>query len=102
MLGGMKVFHVRLCQKGLLLWLALLAPLMAIPNLRVELPRVIRNYMFVLDITQSMNVRDMTVAGLPASRLAFARHLLGSSIARFPCGTKIRVALLPTRRCGNT
>jgi mxaL protein len=93
MLGGMKDFHARLRQKGLLLWLALLALLLAILNPRVELPRDIRNYVFVLDITQSMNVRDMTVAGLPATRLAFAQHLLGASIARLPCGTKTSVAL---------
>jgi len=89
----MKAFHAWLVHQGLILWLALLALLLAIQNPSIELPRDIRNYVFVLDITQSMNVNDMTLDGNSASRLAFARRLLGDTIDKLPCGTRISVAL---------
>lgn len=93
MLGSMKALHAWLVRKGLILWFALFALLIATLNPRIELPRDIRNYVFVLDITQSMNVLDMPLDGNIASRLAFAKRLLGDSIGKLPCGTKISVAL---------
>lgn len=93
MLGRMKTFQARLRRNGLNLWLALLTLLIAILNPKVNLPRDIRNYVFVVDITQSMNVRDMQLDGKAASRLEYARRLLGATLARLPCGTKISVAL---------
>ncbi len=43
----------------------------------------------VIDITQSMNVSDETVAGQPASRLAFARERLRDALLELPCGSKL-------------
>lgn len=70
MLGAMKASCHQLRRRGLLLWLALLALLVSMGNPEISMPRDIRNYLFVVDITQSMNVRDMQVDGVAASKLA--------------------------------
>ena len=82
-----------LCRSGLALGLALVALLVAAINPSITLPRALRNYVFVIDITQSMNVRDMTVDGLSTDRLAFVRHLLGNTLGKLPCGSKASIAL---------
>lgn len=89
----MKAAYFALRQRGLMLWAALPALLLAMLNPEIRLPHDIHNFVFVVDITQSMNVRDMSLNGTAASRLEYARHLLGKSIAGLPCGTKISVAL---------
>jgi mxaL protein len=43
----------------------------------------------VLDITQSMDVQDESLAGRPASRLAYAKHALRQALLRLPCGSKV-------------
>lgn len=75
------------------LWLAVLFLLIAIVNPTAKLPRDIRNYVFVIDITQSMNVRDMTIAGLGATRLEYTRHLISKTLAKLDCGSKVSIAL---------
>jgi mxaL protein len=82
-----------LLRYSLHLWIALFALLIAGLNPKIGFPRDIHNYVFVIDITQSMNVLDMQVGDLPASRLAYTQHLLGTSIGKLPCGTKISAAL---------
>jgi mxaL protein len=93
MLGCMKHLSARFRRNGINLWCALLALSVAILNPRIDLPRDIHNYVFVLDITQSMNVRDMQVGGIAVNRLEYARRLLGTAIGKLSCGTKVSVAL---------
>jgi len=88
----MRTVHARLCRNGLNLWLALVCLLLAAANPSINLPRDNHNYVFVIDITQSMNVRDMRIAGLDVNRLEYVRHLLGASLDKLPCGTKVSLA----------
>ena len=77
----------------------------------VTLPRATWNYMVTFDITQSMNVEDVTLDGLPASRLTLARAALRDALRRMPCGSKVGWSvftdnrsfplLLPIEVCGN-
>ncbi len=92
MLQGMKTVFLRLQQNGLFLWAALLALLVAIYNPLINVPRDIHNYVFVVDITQSMNVRDKRVAGVDVTRLEYVRHLLGATLGKLPCGVKVSIA----------
>jgi mxaL protein len=81
-----------------------LEPTMTAPSARVE-------HVVVLDITQSMSVPDMTLAGHGASRLAAAKAMLADAIGELPCGSKIGlgvfseyrafVMLAPVEVCGN-
>jgi mxaL protein len=47
------------------------------------------DHVVVLDITQSMNVRDMLLAGKAVSRLDFAKSALRQSLVEMPCGSKV-------------
>ena len=49
---------------------------------QVNLPRNTYSYVVVFDITQSMNVEDYDLDGLPVSRLAFAREAVRRALAR--------------------
>lgn len=93
MLSGVKIVLRTWRQKGAFLWAALIALLAAIYNPAASLPRELHNYVFVVDITQSMNVADMRVGGFPASRLRYARHLLSEMLGKLPCGAKVSLAL---------
>lgn len=61
------------------------------PTLPVE--RNIYSYLLVADISQSMNVEDMSLNGKPASRIAYTRQLLHDMITTMPCGTRVSLAL---------
>ncbi|WP_321336859.1 VWA domain-containing protein [Breoghania sp.] len=60
----------------------------------VEIERRIHDTLLVIDITRSMNVRDMD----GRSRLDASRQMLRSWLAREPCGTRIGLALFTERR----
>jgi mxaL protein len=55
----------------------------------IETPRPTYNYLVVFDITQSMNVEDYELDGLPVSRLTFAREAVRRTLRRLPCGSRI-------------
>ncbi|WP_232631774.1 vWA domain-containing protein [Methylobacterium sp. Leaf118] len=52
----------------------------------------------VVDITGSMNVRDYTVDGKPASRLDTAKAALRRLVPDLPCGSRLALALFTERR----
>lgn len=59
----------------------------------VPLKRDIHTYLLVADITQSMNVEDMSLHGKKASRMAYTRQLLHDAVASMPCNTRVGIAL---------
>ena len=61
------------------------------PTVPVE--RNIYSYLLVVDISQSMNVEDMSLGGKSASRIAYTRKLLHDMITAMPCGTRVSLAL---------
>jgi mxaL protein len=52
----------------------------------------------MVDVTQSMNVADMTLDGQPVSRLAYARQALRASLLQLPCGSRIGLGLFTEYR----
>jgi len=54
-----------------------------------ETSRAAYDYLVVFDITQSMNVEDYELDGLPASRLTFAREAVRRALRRLPCGSRV-------------
>lgn len=89
----MSTLHFYFTRNGLYLCTALISLVIAIANPKLDLPSDIHNYMFVLDITQSMNVSDMPLGGLSVSRLDYTRHLISGSLKELPCGSKVSIAL---------
>lgn len=71
--------------------LAAAAVLLALSLLGPSLPmqRALFDHIVVLDITQSMNVRDHMIDGRPVSRLDFAKQALRQSLVEMPCGSKV-------------
>ncbi|WP_428309958.1 vWA domain-containing protein [Hydrocarboniphaga sp.] len=74
----------------LLAMLALL-PVYAAPT-RLA-PGLSFSYLFVLDVTQSMNVRDQGVDAAPQSRLDAAKQALDAGLRQLPCGSRAALAL---------
>lgn len=94
-----------------LLAAAVLLLLAALPRPTLPVQRDIYSYLFVVDITQSMNTEDMRLGGQPASRIAYTRRLLQDMVSNMPCGTRVGVAFFagasvalqysPIEVCGN-
>jgi mxaL protein len=55
----------------------------------VHIPRDTYEYVVTFDITQSMNVEDVTLDGAPASRLGLARAAMRDLLRHLPCGSTI-------------
>ena len=72
---------------GIALVLSLLVLALWMP--RVELPGDSYNYIVVFDISQSMNVEDYEVDGVPVSRLDYARDAVRRVLPKLPCGSRI-------------
>ncbi|CAB3799430.1 hypothetical protein LMG28614_04964 [Paraburkholderia ultramafica] len=69
--------------------LALLALIAAVVMPAVTLPRHTFSYIVTFDITQSMDVEDVSLNGVPVSRLKFAQAAMGDALGQLPCGSKV-------------
>jgi mxaL protein len=54
-----------------------------------EQSRQVSSYIVTFDITQSMDTEDLTLAGRPVSRLAYAKAAMQQVLQRLPCGSRI-------------
>ncbi|MFL6647621.1 MAG: VWA domain-containing protein [Sulfurifustaceae bacterium] len=66
------------------------------PTARLERP--VYQYLFILDITQSMNTLDYTRDGRPVSRLAYAKGAIRQALARLPCGSRVGLGIFTEHR----
>ncbi len=84
-----RFFDLRL----MLLTLAALAliPVFAHPSISVPQPTL--NDLFVVDITQSMNVRDYTIGGRLVDRLSYVKSALIDVVRKLPCGSSVGLGL---------
>ncbi|HSH54070.1 MAG TPA: vWA domain-containing protein [Methylotenera sp.] len=80
-------------QDTALLLAAFILLIAALFHPAIPLKRDLHNYLFVVDVTQSMNTADMRINGEPMSRLAYTRHLLKDTIAKLPCGSKVSLSV---------
>lgn len=76
-----------------LLSVALVLLLIAMFKPTWPIKRDIYSYLLVADISQSMNVKDMTILGKPATRMEYQKHLLHRVIGELPCGTQVSIGL---------
>lgn len=76
---------------GLVLAMALC--LLAFIGPSVPGERSAHHYLFVVDVTRSMNVPDYLVDGEPVSRLEVTRRALNQALRDLPCGSHVGVAL---------
>ena len=76
-----------------LLSIALLLLIIALFKPTVPINRDIYSYILVADITQSMNVKDMSILGKTVSRMEYQQFLLHRIIGEMPCGTQVSMSL---------
>jgi mxaL protein len=79
----------RLDRGSIVIALVLGLLLLALAMPRVELPRDSYSYIIVFDISQSMNVEDYELDGVPVSRLDYAREAVRRVLPKLPCGSRI-------------
>ncbi len=75
--------------------LALVA--VALAAQRIRLTRPVVDVLAVVYVTGSMNVRDMTVAGEPASRLEAAQAALRALLTELPCQSRLGLGVFTER-----
>jgi len=56
------------------------------------------DYIIALDVTQSMNTRDVVLDGVRMSRIHYAKRLLEGLLPRLPCGSRIGWAIFTEYR----
>ncbi len=81
-------------------WMLLAIVLMlAVALFKPVLPvrRNIYNYVFVIDITQSMNARDYHVKGMPPDRLSFVKQSIKQALQSLPCHSRVSIGLFTTK-----
>jgi mxaL protein len=76
-----------------LLSIALLLLIIALFKPTIPVKRDVYSYLFVADISQSMNVIDMQLNGKLVSRMQYQQHLLHRIIAEMPCGNQVSIGL---------
>jgi len=81
-----------------LMLLACLLLLISLGNPSLNLPRQTYDFMFVLDITGSMNVADAGPPGARQRRLAFARQLVRRAVEEIPCGSRAGLGVFTEHR----
>jgi mxaL protein len=77
---------------------ALALTCLAIVMPRITLTRNVYDLVAIIDITGSMNTRDMTVAGKPESRLAVSKVALERLLAQLPCQSRLGLGVFTERR----
>jgi mxaL protein len=82
----------------LLLLLAALCASIALQRPHLVLAEPVHRYVFVLDITESMNVADAGTPEAPMTRIAFAKRAVADALTRLSCGSEAGLALFAERR----
>ena len=75
------------------LFLALICLVIAFINPKITMKKDISNYIFVVDITQSMLTIDTEINGEKVSRLNYAKDTLHKVLEQLPCKTKVSVGM---------
>ncbi|PCI60537.1 MAG: hypothetical protein COB34_02390 [Methylophilaceae bacterium] len=85
--------YIRLHRETIVLSLTLLLLIIATMKPTITLQREITSHLIFIDVTQSMNVTDMSVNGHPVSRLEYTKHLLKKTIKQLPCHSRVGLAI---------
>ena len=62
---------------------------LAASDIEIDLPRPLKSFVFVVDVTMSMNVEDKNIGTESVSRLEFTKKTLSDAIPGFTCGTYV-------------
>ena len=75
------------------LCLSIVFLILGLINPKVNIERDIHNYIFVVDISQSMLTKDMSIEGQKVSRLDYSKNLLQGIMDQLPCKTNVSIGM---------
>ena len=81
-------------------WFTLAASIMLLAasfHPKAPLEHKVYRFLFVIDITQSMNSRDVQWDGQPLDRLAYTKEAIRHALMDLPCGSEAGLGLFTTR-----
>ena len=91
--------------------LALLLCILAIYNPTLQFKKSITSYMFLVDVSQSMNAEDLVVGDSPITRINYTKMLLKQIIDKSDCGSFFSINIFvadnvaniiePVEKCNN-
>ena len=82
-------------------WLRIVALLVLLVGLwlpPITVSRPVYTVVAVLDVTMSMTVRDQSVDGAPASRIAMEKQAARALLSQLPCGSRFGLAIFVERQ----
>ena len=89
--------QIRHSQQIIWLLMAIMLTAVTFISPTAELPRQVVDVVFIVDITQSMNARDIQVNGQSISRLEAARQAIQSTLKELPCGSTVGIGLFAAK-----
>lgn len=92
----LSLFH-KLDGRSWIILSALFLLLICLFKPQAKLPTRVYDWFIVLDITQSMNVRDVDQLDNNLSRLSFAKLSIRQSLRALPCGSTVSLGLFTER-----
>jgi len=75
------------------LCLSIVFLILGLINPKVNIERDIHNYIFVVDISQSMLTKDMSIDSQKVSRLDYSKKLLQGIMDQLPCKTNVSIGM---------
>ena len=75
------------------LCLSIIFLILGLINPKISIERDIHNYIFVVDISQSMLTKDMSIEGQKVSRLDYSKKLLQGIMDQLPCKTNVSIGM---------
>lgn len=91
----------RLYERGHLILLAVILLTLCLFRPQAQLPNRVYDWLVVIDITQSMNVRDYNLNDQGISRLEYAKLTMRNSLRALPCGSHVALGLFTERNTLN-
>lgn len=92
-----RLAHPRQYQRGQWILLSLILFSLILFRPQVNMPNRVVDWLIVMDVTQSMNVRDYTLNGKGVSRLEYAKQAVRKSLQTLPCGSRVALAMFAER-----
>lgn len=83
--------------RGQCLLIAMILLTVCLLNPHLQLPNRVYDWLIVIDVTQSMNVRDYSVNKNGISRLEFVKKNVRDSLRGLPCGSRVSLAMFAER-----
>lgn len=84
---------LRVFSRRIFLFLSWLFLVLAALNLNADIPRPSHSFLVVVDVTLSMNTKDVLIDSDPKSRINYIQEALEDVVRFLPCGTKIGVGI---------